>query len=87
MRSKLVKIKRSILVNFILTLSIKNLYKLEDGHYYDDYCSSLVFDIKASIVFESMNDYLTAQEYRDYLEDIRDCFDQAAKRYLDNYEN
>ena len=46
---------------------IKNLYKLEDGHYYDDYCSSLVFDIKASIVFESMNDYLTAQEYRDYL--------------------
>ena len=66
---------------------IKNLYKLEDGHYYDDYCSSLVFDIKASIVFKSMNDYLTAQEYRDYLEDIRDCFDQAAKRYLDNYEN
>ena len=66
---------------------IKNLYKLEDGHYYDDYCSSLVFDIKASIVFESMNDYLTAQEYRDYLEDIRDCFDQAAKRYLDNYKN
>lgn len=66
---------------------IKNLYKLEDGHYYDDYCSSLVFDIKASIVFESMNDYLTAQKYRDYLEDIRDCFDQAAKRYLDNYEN
>lgn len=66
---------------------IKNLYKLEDGHYYDDYCSSLVFDIKASIIFESMNDYLTAQEYRDYLEDIRDCFDQAAKRYLDNYEN
>ena len=66
---------------------IRNLYKLEDGHYYDDYCSSLVFDIKASIVFESMNDYLTAQEYRDYLEDIRDCFDQSAKRYLDNYEN
>lgn len=66
---------------------IKNLYKLEDGHYYDDYCSSRVFDIEASIEFESKHYYLTAQEYRDYLENIRNCFDQAAKRYLDNYEN
>lgn len=66
---------------------IRNLYKLEDGHYYDNYCSSRVFDIKAFIEFKSKNCLLTAQEYRDYLEDIRDCFDQAAKRYLDNYEN
>lgn len=70
-----------------IAYEIKNLYNLENGHYYDNYCSSRVFDIEASIEFDSKNFYLTAQEYRDYLEDIRDCFDQAAKRYLDNYEN
>lgn len=66
---------------------IKNLYKLENDHYYDNYCSSRVFDIEESIEFKSKNYLLTTQEYKYYLEDIRDCFDQAAKRYLDNYEN
>lgn len=33
MRSKLVKIKRSILVNFILTLSVDNLEKIRDNQY------------------------------------------------------
>ena len=63
---------------------VKDSYDIEDDHYYGDCYSDIVHDIKISIEVDSREGNLKANEYRDYLEEIRECFDNDAQCYLDN---
>ena len=43
-----------------------------------------VYEIKTTIEAKSMSHELKEEEYRDYLEDVRNIFDDCARNYLDN---
>lgn len=55
----------------------------ENENYYGDCWSDEVCDIKTSIEAKSLRHELKAEEYRDYLADIRKVFDSYARSYLD----
>lgn len=56
----------------------------ENENYYGDCWSDEVCDIKTSIEAKSLRNELKAEEYRDYLADIRKVFDSYARSYLDS---
>lgn len=56
----------------------------ENENYYGDCWSDEVCDIKTSIEAKSLRHELKAEEYRDYLEAIRQEFDCCARSYLDD---
>lgn len=53
----------------------------ENEQYYGDHLPFDVCDIKASIEADSLSHELKAEEYRDYLADIRKVFDSYARSY------
>lgn len=53
----------------------------ENEQYYGDHLPFDVCDIKTSIEADSLNHELKAEEYRDYLDDIRKVFDSYARSY------
>lgn len=63
---------------------VRDSYDIEEDHYYGDCYSDDVNKIKSMIEVESMNHKLRAEEYRDYLSEIRTYFDSDARYYLDN---
>lgn len=54
----------------------------ENEQYYGDHLPFDVCDIKKSIEADSLSHELKAEEYRDYLADIRKVFDSYARSYL-----
>lgn len=63
---------------------IKDVWSLDDERYYGDCYPDEVYRIKTSIEAKSLRHELKAEEYRDYLEAIRQEFDYCARSYLDN---
>ena len=53
----------------------------ENEQYYGDHLPFDVCDIKTSIEADSLSHELKAEEYRDYLADIRKVFDSYARSY------
>lgn len=56
----------------------------ENEQYYGDHLPFDVCDIKTSIEAKSLSHELKAEEYRDYLADIREVFDSYARSHLDS---
>lgn len=56
----------------------------ENEQYYGDCLPFDVYNIKASIESDSFSHKLKAEEYRDYLAEIREVFDYYARSYLDD---
>ena len=56
----------------------------ENEQYYGDCYPDEVYRFKTSIEAKSLRHELKAEEYRDYLADIREVFDSYARSYLDN---
>lgn len=56
----------------------------ENEQYYGDHLPFDVCDIKTSIEAKSLSHELKAEEYRDYLADIREVLDSYARSYLDS---
>lgn len=67
-----------------IVAEVRDSYDIEDNHYYGDCYSDDVNKIKSMIEAKSMNHKLKAEEYRDYLSEIRTYFDSDARYYLDN---
>lgn len=65
---------------------VKESFDIED-YYYGDCYPDEVYRIKTSIEAKSLRHELKAEEYRDYLEAIRQEFDYCARYYLDNLNN
>lgn len=64
---------------------IRDVRSLDDGeNYYGDSYPDDVYEIKTTIEAKSMSHELKEEEYRDYLEDVRNIFDDCARNYLDN---
>ena len=64
---------------------IRDVRSLDDGeNYYGDSYPVDVHKIKMTIEAKSMSHELKEEEYRDYLEDVRNIFDDCARNYLDN---
>lgn len=64
---------------------IRDVRSLDDGeNYYGDSYPNDVYEIKTTIEAKSMSHELKEEEYRDYLEDVRNTFDDCARNYLDN---
>ena len=63
---------------------VKNSFDIEDDYYYGDCYPDEVYRIKTSIEAKSLRHELKAEEYRDYLEAIRQEFDACASSYLDD---
>lgn len=63
---------------------VKDLYDIEDDYYYGERYPDEVDKIKTTISVDSREGSLKAEEYRDYLEEIRQEFDYCARYYLDN---
>lgn len=64
---------------------IRDVRSLDDGeNYYGDSYPNDVYEIKTTIEAKSMSHELKEEEYRDYLEDVRNIFDDCARNYLDN---
>lgn len=64
---------------------IRDVRSLDDGeNYYGDSYPNDVYEIKTTIEAKSMSHELKKEEYKDYLEDVRNIFDDCARNYLDN---
>ena len=64
---------------------IRDVRSLDDGeNYYGDSYPNDVYEIKTTIEAKSMSHELKEEEYRDYLEDVKNIFDDCARNYLDN---
>lgn len=59
----------------------------DDENYYGDCYPDEVNRIKTSIEAKSLRNELKEEEYRDYLEDVRNIFDDCARSYLDSLKN
>lgn len=67
---------------------IRDVRSLDDGeNYYGDSYPDDVYEIKTTIEAKSTSHELTEEEYRDYLEDVRNIFDDCARSYLDSLKN
>lgn len=64
---------------------IKDVWSFDDDEqYYGDCYPDEVYRIKTSIEAKSLRHELKAEEYRDYLTDIREVLDSYARSYLDS---
>lgn len=71
-----------------MAVDIKNVWSFDDyEEYYGDCYPDEVNEIKTSIEAKSLRHELKAEEYRDYLNDIREIFDDYARSYLDDLRN
>lgn len=65
-----------------MAVDIKHVWSFDDyEEYYGDCYPDEVERIKTSIEADSLNHELKAEEYRDYLADIREVFDSYARSY------
>ena len=71
-----------------MAVDIKNVWSFDDyEEYYGDCYPDEVERIKTSIEAKSLRHELKEEEYRDYLNDIREIFDDCARSYLDDLRN
>lgn len=75
---------RQFALNENVADEVKESFDIEDYYYYGDCYPDEVYRIKTSIEAKSLRHELKAEEYRDYLEAIRQEFDCCARSYLDN---
>lgn len=66
---------------------IKDVWILDEDHYYGDCYPEEVENIKSKIEYKSLKHNLKAEEYRDYIHDIRNVFDHCARNFKDNQKS
>lgn len=71
-----------------IAAEIRDVWGLDSVEQYCGECyPDEVFNIKKTIEAKSLDHELKAEEYRDYIGEIRDVFDSYARSYLDDLRN
>lgn len=63
---------------------VRDIYNIEDSHYYGDCYPDDADKIKTTISVDSREGILKAEEYRDYIKEIFKVFERYARSYLDD---